>query len=111
MKGPGRPATQSLNDPQVSAECTFPGSALTMLGRTAGEEPLKCYSLSVGAVPRLGLGGSQCPAPAPSPGSRLRRLEPRLAVPCGTGLSLQSHSRTCRGGGGAENDTDLDPLG
>lgn len=31
-KGPGRPATQSCDDPRVSAKCTFPGSALTRPG-------------------------------------------------------------------------------
>lgn len=32
MKGPGRPATQSCNDPRVSAKRTSPGSALTRPG-------------------------------------------------------------------------------
>lgn len=66
-KGPGRPATQSCNDPQnVSAKCTFPGSALTRPGG-----PLHAARSASVTVPRLGLGGKPvCPTPGHTPESK-----------------------------------------
>lgn len=66
-KGPGRPATQSCNDPQnVSAKCTFPGSALTRPGG-----PVHAARSASVTVPRLGLGGKPvCPTPGHTPGSK-----------------------------------------
>lgn len=66
-KGPGRPATQSCNDPQnVSAKCTFPGSALTRPGG-----PLHAARSASVTVPRLGLGEKPvCPTPGHTPESK-----------------------------------------
>lgn len=108
-KGPGRPATQSCNDPQnVSAKCTFPGSALTRPGG-----PLHAARSASVTVPRLDLGGKPvCPTPGHTPDRRLRRTVDRLAG-AGWDRPLPPEPQPCLQGkrSGEENHTDLDPLG